>query len=273
MKISFLTLACLLLLEVGLPVAACAVPGPAGARAGALSGASLGLTDVWAVSNNIAGIAALKKPALGAWAENRFNLKAFMTVACQGVVPLKAGTGLGLEFSRFGDKIYHEQQIGLGLGHQLGPVRLGFKATLWQVSLQDLGSKKALAFSFGGQSEVIPHLVFAAHVFNLNQARLAEYQQERLPTVMGAGLTYQPATRLLLTVQTEKDITMPVEVKAGVEYVLMDKLALRAGASPSRKSLSGGVGWQAKALQIDYALGGHNALGLRNQVSVGYLFP
>jgi hypothetical protein len=271
MKISFLTLVYLLLLW--LPGLASRAPGPVGARAGGLSGAALTLADVWAVSNNIAGIARLKKPALGAFAENRFNLQAFTTVACLGVLPLKPGTGLGLELSRFGDKVYNEQQAGLGLAHQLGPVRLGLKASLWQVHLEGLGSKRALALSFGGQSELMPHLVFAAHIFNFNQARLAAFEQERLPTVMAAGLTYQPSAKLLLTLQTEKDITLPLELKTGLEYVLADKLALRAGACPSRQSLSGGAGWKAKALQIDYALGGYGALGLRNQVSVSYQFP
>jgi hypothetical protein len=273
MKISFLILACLFLWALPRRGAAGADPGPLGARAGGLAGAALTLTDVWAVNNNIAGLAALKKPALGAFAENRFNLKAFTTVACLGAYPVKPGTALGLAFSRFGDKIYNEQQVGLGLAHQLGPVRLGLKATLWQVHLEGLGSKRALAFSFGGQSEVVPHLVFAAHIFNFNQARLADFQQERLPTVMAAGLSYQPAASLLLTLQTEKDITMPAELQAGLEYVLLDKLALRAGVSPTRKALSGGAGWKARALQVDYALGGHTALGLRHQVSVSCLLP
>jgi hypothetical protein len=272
MKNSFLMLACLVA-AIALPGPAGADPGPAGARAGALSGAASTLTDVWALTNNVAGIAAMKKATLGVQAENRFNLKAFMTVAFQGVWVLKPGRALGLELSRFGDKIYNEQQVGLGLGHQLGPVRLGLKATVWQVHLEDLGSKRTLALSFGGQSELIPHLTFGAHIFNFNQARLAAFQQERLPTVMAAGLSYQPSGKLLLTLQTEKNITMPVELKGGLEYVLLDKLALRAGTSPTSKALSGGAGWKAKALQVDYALGGHSALGLRNQVSLSYQLP
>jgi hypothetical protein len=274
MKISFPTLLYLLLLgPLPLRTAAMNDPGPAGARAGALSGASLTFADVWAVSSNIAGIAGLKKAALGAYAENRFNLKAFTTVGLLAVLPLKAGTGLGLELSRFGDDIYNEQQLGLGLAHQLGPVRLGLKAAIWQIHLEDLGSKRALALSFGGQSEIVPQLTFAAHIFNFNQARLADYQAERLPTVMAAGFAYQPSPKLCLSLQTEKNILMPVELKAGLEYVVLEKLAFRAGASPTRQSLSGGAGWKAKALQIDYALGGHTALGLRNQVSVAYRFP
>src|SRR5687768_4610889 len=123
--ISLLLLWCLPLRATGMTD-----PGPAGARAGAMSGAALTLADVWAVTNNIAGIAQLKKTALGAYAENRFNLKAFTTVGFLGVLPVMPGTGVGLEFSRFGDEIYNEQQLGLGVAHQLGPVRLGLKATV-----------------------------------------------------------------------------------------------------------------------------------------------
>ncbi|MGV3641454.1 MAG: hypothetical protein ACO1NZ_13095 [Adhaeribacter sp.] len=273
MKISFLAFSCLLLASLALPARGAGGPGPGGARAAALAGAAGSLTDVWAVRNNIAGIAAGKKPALAAGAENRFNLKAFTTVSFVAALPLQTGTALGLELSRFGDKIYNEQQAGLGLAHQLGPVRLGLKATLWQVHLESLGSKRTLALSFGGQAEVVPQLSFAAHVFNFNQARLARDQEERLPTIMAAGLTYQPATKILLSLQAEKHISQPAGILAGLEYVLADKLALRTGLSPGRQTLSGGAGWKSRTLQVDYALGGHAALGLRNQVSVSYLFP
>jgi hypothetical protein len=237
-----------------------------------MSGAAVNLQDVWAVTNNIAGLTQLKKPALGAYAANRFNLKALSTVTIQGGYPLaKAGT-IGLEFSRFGDKLYNEQQIGLGFAHRLGPVSLGIKATLWQVHLEELGSKRTVAFSFGGQSEVIPNLLVGAHIFNLNQARLAKYQDERLPTIMTAGLTYKAGQKILLSAQTDKSLDFSADFKAGVEYLIVEQLAIRTGFSSVTQSATGGVGFKARAFQIDYALGGHAVLGISNHLSIAYQF-
>ena len=244
----------------------------AGARTAAMAGAGVNLKDVFAITNNISGITSLKKMAVGVYAENRFNLKALSTVSLLGVYPLAKSGAVGLEFSRFGDKLYNEQQIGLGFAHQLGTVSLGVKATLWQVHLEELGSKRTLAFSFGGQSEIIPNLVVGAHIFNLNQAKLASYQNERLPTRMTAGLTYKPNQKVLLSLQTDKNLTSAADFKAAIEYFVIPKLGFRTGISSATQSATGGFGFKAKSFQFDYALGGHAVLGVSNHVSVAYQF-
>ena len=130
---------------------------PVGARAVGMGNASATVADVWSLTNNVAGIAELKDPEVGAYAENRFLMRGFTTVSALGVFGFdKYGTA-GLELYRFGDDLYSEQRIGLGFGHKLGFVSLGLKADLLQVSFQDdgtgeSGSRKAVALSFGGQA-------------------------------------------------------------------------------------------------------------------------
>src|SRR5690606_17216218 len=76
---------------------------PVGARAAALGNASVTLPDLWALHNNIAGISDLTQPLVGAYAENRFGVRAFTTVALLGVYPTKKYGVYGLSLSRFGD--------------------------------------------------------------------------------------------------------------------------------------------------------------------------
>jgi hypothetical protein len=245
-------------------------PKPVGARAAGLGGAAVTLSDVWAITNNVAGITALTKPTLGVYAENRFNLKALSTATLQAVYPWAQKGWVGVELSRFGDKLYNEQKFGLGYAHKIGPVSLGLKATLLQLHLEELGSRRTVAFSFGGQSEIIPSLVFGAHIQNLTQARLADFQEERFPTVMNAGLTYKAGVKTLLCLETEKDLEQPAFVKGGVEYKIIEQLALRTGFSSGRQTATAGVGFTSRQLQIDYALGGHSVLGFSNYLSVSY---
>jgi hypothetical protein len=245
-------------------------PQPVGARSAGMAGVMVTLSDVWSISNNVAGITALNEPGLGIFAENRFNLKALSTVTLQGVYPLKNKGWVGLELSRFGDKLYNEQKFGLGYAHKIGPVSLGLKATILQLHLEELGSKRTVALSFGGQSEIIPSLIFGAHIHNLTQARLADFQDERFPTVMTAGLTYKPGEKTLLSLETEKDLERPANFKGGLEYKVIEQLALRTGFSSARQSATAGVGFTSRQLQIDYALGGHSVLGFSNYLSVTY---
>jgi hypothetical protein len=266
-----------LLLCLGLALNAMAVVAgndhvPLGARAAALSNASVCLEDVWSLHNNISGIAKLQKPELGAFAENRFSMRAFTTVALTGVMPLGKSGGIGAELYRFGDKLYNEQRLGIGYAHKIGQVSLGLKADLLQLHVEEYGSKRVVAFSFGGQSEVVPGFLVGAHIYNFNQAKLAEFEDERVPTVMKAGISYRPGKKVMLNVETEKDIELDADFKAGLEYQVIEKLALRTGFSTLTQSASFGAGFMARSFQIDYALSSQSRLGFSNHVSVGYKF-
>ncbi|HEX8425300.1 hypothetical protein [Hymenobacter sp.] len=255
-------------------------PGTRGARAAALGNASVTLSDVWAVGNNAAGLGQLSKPAVGVYAENRYLLSALNTVAVAAAMPLgavennKAKNGVvGVEVQRFGGKLYSEQRVGAGYGYRGGLVSIGARVDMLQLSIEGLGSKRAIAVSLGGQAELVPkRLVFGAYLYNLNQARLADYQQERVPTVLKAGLSYQPTAKVLLSIETEKDVEQDADFKAGLEYHIIEKLALRVGFRTLTEESTGGIGFQAGALQIDYAAAWHAALGLSQHVGVGFLF-
>ncbi|OKL41955.1 hypothetical protein [Pontibacter flavimaris] len=244
-----------------------------GARTAGMGYTSAAVADVWAVANNTAGIATLTAPAVGVYAENRFGERAFTTVALQAVFPTQKYGTYGLSLSRFGDAFFSQQHAGLGVAHKLGQFSIGAKADVWQVAVQEYGSRKTVALSVGVQGEVVPDLYFGAFAYNLNQAKLASFADERLPTVMKAGLSYRPTTRLLLAAETEKSIDHDADFKAGAEYALLQqKFILRSGFSTLTGSLSFGAGFKARQLQVDYAFGSTTPIGNSHHVSVGYTF-
>ncbi|MCC9166002.1 hypothetical protein [Pontibacter harenae] len=246
---------------------------PYGARAAAMGNASVTIPDVWALNNNIAGIANLELPQLGVYAENSFGVRAFTTVALQAVYPTSKYGNYGLSLSRFGDELYSQQHVGLGVGHKLGQFSLGAKVDVWQVSVRGYGSRKAVTLSVGGQAEITPGLYFGAYAYNLNQAKLSSFEDERLPTIMKAGLSYQPYQKLLLAIETEKHIEHPAALKAGIEYQLLsEKLAVRSGFNTTTNRATFGAGFQARQLQVDYAFGSTTLLGTSHHVAVSYRF-
>ncbi|TPE43720.1 PorV/PorQ family protein [Pontibacter mangrovi] len=242
-----------------------------GARAAGMAYATATLHDVWALSNNTAGIAALEQPSFGVQASTRYGERAFTTVALQAIYPTQKYGTYGLSMSRFGDALFSQQHAGLGVAHKLGNFSLGAKADVWQVSVQEYGSRKAVALSVGVQGEVLPDLYFGAFAYNLNQARLASLEDERLPTVMKAGLSYRPTSRLLIAAETEKSIDYDADFKAGAEYALLQrKFILRSGFSALSGSLSVGAGFRARQLQVDYAYGSTAPIGSSHHLSLAY---
>jgi hypothetical protein len=163
--------------------------------------------EVWALGNNVAGLGEINQTSVGFYAENRYFSSALNVGALAFAMPLggtvpgatataparaKAGV-LGLEAQRFGGTLYNETRVGAGYGYRFGLISLGARVDALQVSIEGLGSRRVLLGSLGGQAELVPNrLTFGVYLYNLNQAKLAEYQNERVPTVLKAGLAYRP---------------------------------------------------------------------------------
>ncbi|WP_400192060.1 hypothetical protein [Hymenobacter sp. B81] len=258
-------------------------PGVRGARAAALGNASVTISnDLWAVGNNVAGLAQLSRPEAGVYAENRFFIPHLNNAALAAALPLgrqPAGSTVttpphgvvGLEVQRFGDKRYNESRAGLGYAYRLGLISVGARVDMLQLSIEGLGSRRAVAASLGGQADIIPQkLTLGVSLYNLNQARLAEYQDERVPTILRAGLGFRPSAKVLLLAETEKDIDQDADFRAGVEYQVIDALAVRAGVATLTEQVTGGFGLHFGQLRVDYGAQLHNVLGLSQHLSVNF---
>ena len=245
---------------------------PMGARASGMANATATLSDVWALSNNVAGLANLEKAQLGTYFSNRFQIKAFNSTALLGALPTERFGTYGVEAYRFGDDLYSETRVGVGVAKKMGFVSLGVKVNGLQTRIQELGSHMALVLEFGGQVELGKQLVLGAHIYNLNQARISDYRDERIPTVMKAGLSYRPFEKLMLNVETEKSIDYDAEFKGGAEYLLAERVALRTGFSTLSRTAHFGAGVKFKSFQFDYALSSSSQLGFSNHLSLSYQF-
>lgn len=270
-------------------------PGVRGARAAALGNASVSLAgEVWSMGNNVAGLGEIQRPSVGFYAENRYFTTALNVGALVIALPLgrsreaapddgsaptaPAVSGpqtwarrgvVAFEAQRFGGVLYNETRLGAGYGYRFGQISLGGRIDVLQVSIEGLGSRRALLGTLGGQIEILPQrLSFGASLYNLSQTRLARYQDERVPTVLRAGLAYRPGAQVLLVLETEKDVERAANFKAGLEYRPVPVLAARLGLATLTEQLSAGIGVRAGAFEIDYAAAFQSALGLSQHLSV-----
>ncbi|WP_201979258.1 PorV/PorQ family protein [Hymenobacter rubidus] len=274
-------------------------PGVRGARAAGLSNASVALAgEVWSMGNNVAGISEIQRPSVGFYAENRYFSSALnvgaLTVAlplgrtaapnASGVMPGAEGAApafspaaptyarngvVAFEAQRFGGVLYNETRVGAGYGYRFGQISLGARVDVLQVSIEGLGSKRVALGTLGGQIEIVPRrLSFGASLYNISQTKLASYQDERVPTVLKAGLAYRPGSQVILLVETEKDVERDANFKVGLEYRPVPILAVRLGLASLTEQASAGIGVVAGAFQIDYAAAFQQALGFSQHLSV-----
>jgi hypothetical protein len=188
------------------------------------------------------------------------------------VMPLKEHTSAGLAVNKWGDELYNEVKVGAGLAHKINFMSLGAQLTYLQTSVYDLGTRRTFVLNMGGIAELIPQLHFGAHVYNINQARMAEYGNETIPTIMKAGLSYHPGAQLMLNLETEKEMNYNAMLKAGIEYHLAHMIRLRTGLSTQTGFSHFGFGVHHKGMMLDYALSTHTRLGWSNHLSLTYTF-
>ena len=232
-----------------------------------MADASVTLNDAWSIFNNIGGLHGVDKLHALAFFENNYGISAFNTYGAAIVIPASWGV-TGLKARHFGDQIFAQNDLGLGISNQFGLVSLGVRVNYVSFKAEGLEAQDAFTIDFGGVAEITPELFFGASIFNLNQASMTE--GETLPTVVNAGISYRPTDGLMLNAEVLKDINFDASFRGGVEYKIFEQLALRTGIKT--KPLAGhyGLGFKSKNISVDYALSNHSQLGISHQASISY---
>lgn len=242
-----------------------------GARSAGMANASVTLADEWAVFNNIGTLAGIDKQYAAFGYANRFGLEGWNNIGASFVSPLSFGGVAGLGVWRFGDNLYNENRVSLGYSHKLYGVSLGIQANYFAVSIEGLGTRQMLILEFGGLVQLSEKLFMGMHIYNFNQAKLNDFQDERIPTIMRAGLSYRPVDKLMVNIETEKNIDFDPSFRVGVSYELFtDKAFIRTGISTQPFVNYYGLSLKHKNFHFDYALSTHNKLGISHQLSLSY---
>lgn len=246
---------------------------PLGARSSGMGNASVSLSDVWSAHHNQAGLGFLRDFSAGAYYENRFLIKELSIEGGVAALPVKGGT-FGLCISNFGYSLYHENKYSLSFAKAFGDkLSAGIAMDYLTTKIgEGYGSKGVLAAEFGIQAKPLKGLTIGAHVFNPTRAKLADYNNERLPTVIRFGGDYNFSDKVKVAVETEKDIAQKAIFKAGIEYKPVKELYLRAGIGTNPTLTSFGFGLNLKSIQIDVSANYHQTLGFSPQIGLTYIF-
>ncbi|WP_026966165.1 hypothetical protein [Algoriphagus terrigena] len=238
-----------------------------GARSQGMGSAKVILPDAWTYFNNIGALDRLEQTEISAGFDHRYGISELSTVDLAVGWKNNFGT-LGLGLSRFGGKLFNQQLIGLGFSNTLGIVSLGAKIDWFQTQIEGFGTGHALIFSLGGVAELGPKFFLGANFSNLNQAKISNNSEQRLPTAVQLGISYLPSESLRIQAEVEKDIEIDPVFKAGIEYRLRDWIYLRTGISSNPSRLSFGLGMRKNQFGFDYAYGQNTSLGRTHHLSL-----
>jgi hypothetical protein len=243
-----------------------------GSRSVAIGGASATYSDLWAAYNNQAGLARLKSISFGLTYESRFMIPELATGGMAVALPTKRSGVFALSISYFGYTVYNEKKIGLAYSKAFGDkVSAGIQLDYLSTHLAEgYGDRNAFTMEAGIQAQLLKDLVIAAHVFNPTMTKLAEYDDERIPTTLKLGLGYTVSGKVILSVESEKSLTEKGIFKAGIEYHIVKALYLRTGLSTNPGLYSFGFGLELDRLSIDMVSSYHQVLGFSPQLTLSY---
>lgn len=238
-----------------------------------MANSAVNLRDAWSVYHNQAGLGFLEKIEAGFFYENRFALSELGHAGAAVALPTKSGV-FGISASSFGFTLYRESKYGLAYGRKLGEkIAVGVQVDYLSTKFGDIyGSKGTIAGEIGIQAEVSKNLQLGAHIFNVNRARFAEFDEERIPTIMRLGAQYTFSEKVLASLEVEKDIDHSPIIRGGFEYHVVEAFYLRAGASNNPSNSALGFGFFYKNFKFDFAGSFHSVLGFTPHWSLLYQF-
>jgi len=244
-----------------------------GSKQAGMGNTGVSYCDIWSVNRNQAGLIELKKPTLALNYENRFSLKELGLKSVAFAYPTSSGT-FALDFNQFGYNAFTENNIGIAFAKSLGgKFSLGVKFDYFNTKIaENYGNKGAFLAEFGVLAQPINHLFIGGHIYNLNKAKIAMYNNEHLPTFISFGISYEFSEKVLCAVETEKDIEYKSTFKIGMEYKFFDNLFIRAGVENNPNQLSFGIGYSSNKLKADLSFSTHQVLGISSHIGVCYTF-
>lgn len=248
---------------------------PVGARSAAIGNASVCLVDLWAVYHNQANLAYYENISAGVYYENRFLVKEMSSQAFSFVLPSKKLGVFGVSFSRFGYSLYNESKYGLSYARKFGPnFSAGVQMNYLSAHIgENYGTKGTFTAELGVRAILLKKLAIGFHAYNLTRAKMANYNNERIPTILRLGLQYTFSEKVFLSAEVEKDIDFKPVFKMGMEYRPAKLFYLRAGVSSNPFISSFGLGFNiSDKFNIDLASTVHPVLGMSPMASLSYNF-
>jgi hypothetical protein len=243
----------------------------AGANVAAMAGTGLSNQDVWSGFHNQAGLAHLESFSAGVFAENRFAMKELGDKGVAIGLPVRNGA-FGINFRSFGYSAFSNSKASLAYAMKLtDKFSLGVQLNYHAIRIgENYGKAQTFSVEGGFLYQMTEQLSVAGHVYNPTRAKLAEFNDERIPSLFRFGLGYKFSDKVRMNAEVRKASDAQANLRVGLEYWVIEPLAVRAGFGTDPARYTFGFGYRLKDFQLDVAAGYHLLLGFTPQLSLTY---
>lgn len=248
---------------------------PTGASNLGIGGSSVAVNNLWSSCHNQGSLGYFEGIQAGIYYENRLFLPEFGLKSAVFAMNLKPGA-IALNFSSFGFSKFSDNKIGLAYGLKLADfIAVGVQIDYFIISQDSYyGNISAFSGEIGIYANPFENFYIGAHVFNPWRTKIAEYQNERMPTIFRLGVAYDFSEKVKTSVEVEKDLDNPAIFKTGIQYEPIKNFVLRTGVAFSENNFypAFGLAYTFKNITLDVAFQSHTLLGMKSGASLSYRF-
>ncbi len=242
-----------------------------GARSISLSNATVAISDAWSYQSNPGALSDVNKMTLSAAYQCRFLIKELQAQGMVYAQPLRKGV-VSAGFSLNGNSTLYVMRCGVGyclnLNEKLSAgVQLNYQGT---TIAENYGRSTTITAECGVLLRPTENWKIGASVSNIGRAKLANFQEERLPTKLRIGTSVHLSKSVLLCSEAEKELEHPLRFKVGIEYLPHRKVAFRTGCQTKPIALSAGFGFLWTTFRLDFATQFHQVLGWTPSLTFTY---
>ncbi|MFH1936727.1 MAG: hypothetical protein ABIK52_04105 [Bacteroidota bacterium] len=244
-----------------------------GGRAAAMGRAAVAVPGIWSVSTNQAGMIWQDGWQAGLFAENRFLMKELCFEALALSWSGKPGA-FGLVLSYHGFRLYNEFKAGISYARKFGKrFSMGVQLQYFRLQIAEgYGSRGVLSCEIGWMYKPDRFWTIGMQVCNPVPVKLTSGPEERLPVLFRLGVGYDLSGKVLILLEGEKDLELPLVLKTGLEVRLAKPVYGRIGMLTGPFMVTGGIGVTLGRLVVDIATEYHMVLGFSPAISIGYSF-
>ena len=245
---------------------------PLTVRYAGLGAYSKNFVNIFSGSSNQAAFAQIKSGGFGVYGERRFLLQELNQYSAVLALPTPSGT-FALQGDYFGSTAFNENQLGLAYARSVSSqVDVGIKFNYHTIRTAGYGNASAINFEAGTLIHLTEQLHAGFHVYNPFSSKIGKTGDEKLAAIYKTGLGYEASERVFISAEIVKQEDQPVNVNAGLQYNLHERVHLRAGVSTLTNNSFAGVGLQLGLIRLDLNTAYHPQLGFTPGVLLLYNF-
>lgn len=243
-----------------------------GARYLAMGNTGTALQDVNSLTVNQAGLTGLRRITAALFYQSHYFNTDIHSQALLMAVPTRLGV-FGGKADRYAlSGVYTEIKTGLTYARKFGDQFSAAMAVNYhQLRIRNYGGSEAFTVEAGIQYQVLPQLMLGFHYANPGNMGYDNDTFAVLPSVMRAGAAY--AFELVwVSMDVISQVDGGLDWRMGLEYKLINWLALRGGISVSPMQQYAGFGVDLENLVFDFSAMFHPQLGMSPQIGLSYGF-